>query len=165
MAIYLKIEKPKTIEELLLQLFTFKGHYHTGTTTYLDEACTQIQCEENKWRSFDDVYELVNTYFPNTDEKEVMRQLLILPLKKDNGIDLYPYFAFCNKINMCTLMVYPSSGANNKDSLTKTKGVGKYAWGDLLEMFDITNTKELQNYIEQNRTKTIKNEETITETV
>ncbi len=80
MAIYLKIDKPNTIQELLLQLFSCYGYYNTGAETYFDEACTQIQCESNKWRSFDDIFEIVNTYFPNTEEKEIMHELLILPL-------------------------------------------------------------------------------------
>ena len=164
MAIYLKIDKPNSIEDVLLNLFAFKGHYHTGVETYFDEACTQVHCDANKWRSFDDIFEIVNTYFPNTDVKEVIHQLLILPLQKSNGIDLYPYFVFCNKINMCTLMQYP--GLTSCDtSFTQTKGAGKYAWRELLELLGITNFEELKNYIEQNRTKTKKNEEAIATTV
>ena len=165
MAIYLKIEKPKTISELLLKLLiTENGAYNSGNATYSDEACTEVQCEAGKWRSFDDIFELVNTYFPNTDEKTTMLEIMALDIKTTKGYVLRPYFNFCNQINMCTMMYY-SDPHIAKTACTKEKGIGKYAWGDLLELLGITNIEELKDYIDNNKAKTIKNEETIAETV
>jgi len=165
MAIYLKIEKPNSVEELLLKLFLseLNSTYNTGSNTYTDIECTQIQCEAGKWRSFDDIYEIVNTYFPNTDEKTVIHEILVLPMKTTKGKELFPYFNYCNKINMCTMMFYYTYHACETTFSTKT-GEGKYAWGTLFELLGITNAEQLKDYI-LNKPKTIKNEETITETV
>ena len=163
MAIYLKINKPDTIQEVLLKLFSRGTYWHKGAQTFHDEACTQTQCEPDKWRSFDDVFEIVNTYFPKKNVKDIIQQLLVLPLKNNSNNNLYFYPTFCNTINMCTAMFYPEIVKDIR-IFTEVKGIGKYAWGELLELLGITNDEELKNYIEQNKTK-IKNEETITETV
>jgi len=84
-------------------------------------------------------------------------------MKTTKGKELFPYFNYCNKINMCTMMFYYTYHACETTFSTKT-GEGKYAWGTLFELLGITNAEQLKDYI-LNKPKTIKNEETITETV
>lgn len=163
--IYLKIEKPETISELLIALFQHsEGHYYVGTTTYSDEKCEVIQCENGKWRSFDDVYEIINTYFPGTDEKEIMHQILTTDFKRRITL-YYPYFVFCSKIQKSTMILYPHIYSNSTQ-FTYKKVDSKYCWGELFELLGIRTNDDKNNYIEQNRFKQTKNEEqTITETV
>lgn len=172
MAIYLKIEKkPETIEELLLKLFSHvhykNDNYTTTVPTYSNPECTVLQCERHKFRSFDDIVEIVNTYFPNTDNMTVLHNLLILQITSASGIVLLPAMLMCRSIEKPTIYYSIRFERDyNGGTFTDAKQrFSNYLWKELLAELGITNFEELKNYIDKNKKETIRNEETITETV
>lgn len=86
--IYLKLEKqPETIAELLFKLFSYDyDGYLKSVETFSDEQCKIKECNENKFRSIDDVLIIVNTYFPQTSIKEVMQNLLSIVIRYNNEL-------------------------------------------------------------------------------
>ena len=74
-------ETPKTPLDLLYIMYT-KGSTYCKIYTYYDKECTNIQGDENR-RSFDDLYILFKTYFPEITKKEVLELI---------AIDLHFYF-------------------------------------------------------------------------
>lgn len=68
-------EKAKTIKELLDILFKLDKWYYSTATTYYDKNFTEIQCEAQR-RSFADIYEICQTYFPKVSKEEVAYNLL-----------------------------------------------------------------------------------------
>ncbi len=87
MKIHVKFEKPETPREFLKQFFSYPrgSSQMTNVATYKDKNCTVLQCEQDKWRSFDDVLRCVKTYFPEVDEKELVTILLTLDIRNDEG--------------------------------------------------------------------------------
>lgn len=63
--IYLKLDKePKSFSEILDVLY-IQGLSTTACPTYLDKECTIEECSSNRRRSFQALFEIARTYFPN----------------------------------------------------------------------------------------------------
>lgn len=103
--IYLKLkQEPKTIEELLTELFSHKSNSGDikSVETYKDKEYTIIDCDEDKYRSVDDLVEIVQTYFPDATPKEIFRTLIELKIYYDD--DTYRLCMLnCDKINRPTM--------------------------------------------------------------
>ena len=99
--IYLKLDKkPRTIKELLTALFSFPqwgGQTLKSTRTYRNETCSEVECMENKYRSVDNVIEIIQTYFPKTTEKQAIKKLINLTVNY-NGRNYFVKFYNCNDI-------------------------------------------------------------------
>lgn len=80
MAIYLKKfknTKPNSLIELIQTLYQYSNTYSVKSIqTYNDVNCTDLECDEDKFRSADALVELCKTYFPNTTEKEIFTALV-----------------------------------------------------------------------------------------
>jgi hypothetical protein len=62
--IYLKLDKePSSFIEVLDVLYN-KAHPTTLCPTYIDKECTNIECDADKMRSFQALFEIARTYFP-----------------------------------------------------------------------------------------------------
>lgn len=101
--IYLKLKKqPTTIAELMTALFSFSTvGILKSVATYIDKECTRLDCNEDKYRSVDDLVEIVQTYFPNSTEEEILKQLLELKIHRGR---------VCYRLNMinCYNIVKPT---------------------------------------------------------
>ncbi len=96
--IYIKTEKePENFKELLLMFFSLEltSDRISTVTSYFDKECTKEQCQENKMRSFDDILELAQTYFPEITPKEVFHELITLDMKSTNGRKYFPHLGCC----------------------------------------------------------------------
>jgi hypothetical protein len=100
-----------------------------------------LQCTEGKYRSFDDLIDIVRTYYPDTSEKQLVHELVIL---KHEGSTHKPWFIHCLDIKKPTFAYYttqfgPASPGNMSES--------KYNWPMLLDKIGVTSLDELNNYI------------------
>ena len=150
--IYIKGEKPKDISELIRRIATggnWMITYFVGGATYNDEACLDLQCANNKRRSFDDIYHACNTYFPGTSAKDVFKAILSLNIKKGD-LQLYPYFTYCSGIRRIVILYYKDAGVHAPE----VKYDSLYSWKELFEMLDITpNDNSIIKFHKENKTE------------
>ncbi len=145
--IYLKLKrKPKTIEELLLSLFS-NGTVakRTNVITYSDEKCLNIQCIEGKLRSFDEVYDIITTYFPETTLKEIIHNLITLDFKLDEP--LYIKMTNCSTINR--IVLYYSTDYFNTSIFDISKYNSKYCWDELLNLLKLKSIVDIKKYVKK----------------
>lgn len=140
--IYTKTGRSKNVSDFISNLFNSKtAGFYRAETTYKDKKHTKIQCDPNKYRTFQDVYDSVKTYYPNVTVKKVFSE--ILKLKKENH---NPHLLYCSHIKKQT-MCYNGFGVNYEYATTCSYDEKqKYKWKDLLAMLNIKNDVELQNY-------------------
>jgi len=128
MKIYTKIGKQHSIKKFLTLFFSeYKGNYLTNVETYSDIDCKDIQCSAKRYRSFDDMLLIVNTYYKNVSAEKLINILYNLNIK-----DKRVHVIYCNNINKVTLLFnnsYPT--ISNSDT---NKGIGKYSQKELSEM-------------------------------
>ncbi len=156
MKIYLKLEsKPESIKDLLDKLNSYdKVQIICGVETFEDEECTIQQCPAGKMRSFDDIFDIVNTYFPGTSEKEIVHELIISKKVRKDGMTLVPHLSTCSTMKRIRFMYYTT----DTGSIYEGKYESKYSWGELLAMLDINTYDQLVKYVAEN---TVKKEELI----
>lgn len=153
MKIYVNHEKFQTLEELFTWFFERRNQINaitlTGKTTYFDEKCKQTQCAGTKYRSMDDLYYLANTYFPETDIKEVFSCLLTLNPKGisyGKEINVFPHFSNC--ITMARIrFLYHSGGITYQEAIRKDSYTSLWKWKELFDMLNIKSNKALTEYI------------------
>ncbi len=161
--IYVKnIKKQPTIREFLILLFTGEGIITTNSkfpTTYSDKECTQIQCTANRMRSFDDLLDLVETYYPSITPKRLIDLILTLSFEKTHeGIKriLKPQFSYCGGMRKIRILymndTYGNSHMSNFSIICNLNQFNsKYSWEDLFLMLDIKSQKEFDEYIKKHR--------------
>jgi hypothetical protein len=154
MKIYIKGNRPKTIDELLKRVFIVANpnsspNFHTSCDTYANKECTIVQCTMNRMRSFDDIYDIVKTYFPIVTPKSVMHKLLSLNIKGSNGKNSYIELSNCG--GMGKIRVLYNLYQNISDYKRVYKYDSKYSWDDLVSMLGINNDNELNKYIKKHR--------------
>ncbi len=142
--IYLKLKsKPKRLNTLFRHLFNHCRHGFFGSVeTFRDEDCTILQCNSGRFRSFDDVYDIAKTYFPETTEKKVMKALLKLNLPYE-GEKVKIYIANCHDIKKPTIAF---SGRGGTYIRTSDSAMSKsiYKWSELLALVG----KTYDNFLE-----------------
>jgi hypothetical protein len=150
MAIYVNFEKPETLKEFLSKLFScYYLNVFTTQATYFDKEKTQIQCRSKKWRSFDDLLEIVNTYFPEVTPKELIHELLVC---QPNGRTNYiPSLRICSTIMRIRIYYHIEDNLNLYNPFGSSKLNSKYSWAELLNMLGITTYEEYKDYVNKNR--------------
>jgi len=148
MAIYVKFaeeKKPKSIKEFLTKFYTNRTCSHNGQAisdvTYFNKNCNIVQSSHIR-RSFDDLLELIQTYYPSTTPKILMSNLLKLKLNK------YSYIMLTNCSGMKRIRIsyfsgYNRHGTDYKEAIKVDKLTSKYSWEDLLHMLNIKNDLDL----------------------
>lgn len=144
--IYVNFKKPRTLREFLTKFFDYHKSDNSArlcVKTYTDSECKFVQCAENKYRSFDNILECVNTYFPKVTAKELIHELLTLNLKTKTGAQLYLRMANCSTINKirCWYGINTSS-----DVLLVSRLGSQYSWKELLEMLGIKTQEQIYEY-------------------
>lgn len=149
MKIYLKLEKPpETIKELLSALYGNTG-ISASSTTYKDEKCTIVQCPSGRRRSYNDIEDLVDTYFPNTTRETLLHELITFNVIDNSNRKLYFYPHSCGTIQRLTVLY------NASPPTSITYKMGNYDWEKLLNLLNINNAVELNAYREKH-TSTVK---------
>jgi len=152
--IYIKLKKkPESIKELLTLFFSSElmDDRRLNVESYSNEECTDIQCDRNKLRSFDDILELVQTYFPSAEPKEVIHDLITLDLKTETGRELYPHLGDCSTINRIRFLYYKEYHYVEFCNIEKRNS--KYSWKELLSLLEINNNSELEEYVKKHKKK------------
>lgn len=146
--IYTTFGKQKTIKDFLKLLYSDNSRSDVvlPVATYYDEECTKTQCVAGRLRSFDDIYDCINTYYPNTTPKQLIHGLLTLNLKDLYNRQLYLHMYNCRTINRIRLyytvdevLAYQDYGCSKYES--------KWSWVELLEMLGIKNHSDIINYV------------------
>lgn len=106
-------ETPKTPLDLLYIMYP-EGSIYCRVNTYYDKECTNLQGYQRR-RSFDDLYVLFKTYFPEITKKEVLELITI---------DLH--FYFCDYI--CKIVFHRVDGKPRAilENFKDTKYIYKY---------------------------------------
>jgi hypothetical protein len=145
--IYIKYE-PTDLRNLLTNFFDDNYNERRGVTTYHDKECTQVQCPDRKYRSYSDIYEMVQTYFPDTPTKDITHTLITLNF----GDEWFPWMTYCDDIENCTMSYYDCLHSKlwryAEDKSWKTP---KYDWVTLLSELDIHSYDDLSAYIKEHK--------------
>lgn len=97
--LYVKFKKPRTVKEFLNKFYQenpYNSYILMASETYSDKECTKLQCVENKLRSYDDLFELIKTYYPSYTRKKLT--LLLIKSNFNNKI-IGGYFGSCAWMN------------------------------------------------------------------
>ena len=153
MAIYVKFaeeSKPKTVREFLNKFFSsYKEQYLRNVETYLDKECTVLQCKANKYRSFDDIFELVKTYYPTVSIGTIFKILLTLK-PKHNDIVYNLFMMSCSGIKKINCLYVKSQGnnvKNYKEIISNTTYDSNYKYEELFNMIGVKNQEDLDNIL------------------
>ena len=153
MAIYVKFaeeNKPKTVREFLHKFFSsYKEQYLRNVKTYSDKECTILQCNSDKYRSFDDIFELVKTYYPTVSIGTIFKILLTLK-PKHNDIVYNLFMMSCSgikKINCLYVKFKGGSVKNYSDIIQNTSYDSNYTYKELFNMIGVKNQEDLDNIL------------------
>ena len=106
MKLYVEFTRQGNIKQFLTKVFSAKDDYDNNVlksvATFYDKECKKIQCKSHKYRSFNDIYLLVKTYYPSVTKRRVMESLFNLELINDSNI-LYFYHINCGDIENYTI--------------------------------------------------------------
>ncbi len=145
-------EKPETVRDLLKKMFSNNGSFGcmTAIESYSNRKLTNIQCAKNRYRSFDDVFRIVNTYFPDTSSEEIIKTLLTLKVNNINNNSCNLMLSYCSDIRK-PVMYYSDITMN--ESLTSwsggMRGYSKYTWKELLRLAGFNINQEVFDYAKE----------------
>lgn len=163
--IYLDLNfTPKNIKELIKSVYFYTSDYgeidsiksfdliiknknsciFRSNYSYLDKDCTILNCKQGKYRSFDDIEIIINTYFPNTSKEDILHN--IIKLDKE----LVPIFHNCTDIGKPTLY-YTGTRYTNCPSIPSYYEMknSEYTWQELFELINITDSVSLKDYFNE----------------
>ena len=101
MELYVKFAeegRPRTIRAFLKQFYSNRvdPYLAIGHNTYYDRECLRLHCSRS-YRSFDDLYDLVKTYYPSIRKKKMIHYLLTVKIPTQNGRSV-PHLALSSHI-------------------------------------------------------------------
>lgn len=153
MNLYVKFEPPATVNEFLVKFFSVLSPYDTnimnGQPTFFDKGCTKFQCHSNRMRSFDDLYYLVSTYYPEISSKDLMHEILVADICKENGQKLFPHLHSCSSMRRIRIIHFKNFCIIPINNVLQYNS--KYSWIELLEMLGISSNAEVEEYANKNR--------------
>jgi len=118
---------------------------HELSDTYLNEECTFIQTVSGKFRSPDDLFEIIRTYFPDATNNEIMHELLVGDFEDYNGDELFPQLYHCTSMNRLRFMYHCYTSNTEFSKINKYDS--KYTWSELLNPLGIYTNKDLDEYV------------------
>jgi len=130
MAIYVKIKRQRYLKDFLILLYShpFQG-YLTCVESFKDELYIIRQCKAGKYRSIDEILEIVNTYYPTITIKRLAKVLHSLEIVKDNKT-YYFYSLYCYKVQKTTTLFTNFKSSHNSTS----KGFSKLSPKEFYEL-------------------------------
>lgn len=157
MALYVKfVEKegrPRTIRGFIKKYYSYRLEYSCarGYDTYHDPECTRLHCSR-LYRSFDDLWTLVNTYYRPIPPAKMMHYLLTtkIPLSPMNGQERFakPHLGICSGMGRIRFIPYSSSAFNHIDRKMQHS---KFTWRELLTPLGINDRNQFEKYIKNNK--------------
>lgn len=156
MSLYVKFAKekrPRTVKQFLIEYYSLRKDPYLayGGDTYSNIECTIHHCGRS-YRSFDDLLDLVNTYYPSIKPKKLMHYLLTVKIKSSDKAEgfYWPHLATCSGMGRIRYIPYYQKWYD-QNQINLRMGNSRYTWKELLAMLGITNEKEFFEYIETNR--------------
>lgn len=146
-----KEKDPKDLSELIKTLFSYSNPHDTSyiknVCTYFDKDCIKLQCYSGRNRSFEDILEIVNTYFKDKYSITDIFKELILPIKKNNKI-YSPYLISCSDIRRIVIYYYNNNRSIRDIYLTSSniRYNSNNSWKELFKMIGINNIEDCKNY-------------------
>ncbi len=154
--IYVKFKRPRSVREFLIQLYSRDSNspLPSCVTTYHNKECTNVQCSKN-WRSYDDIYALIHTYYPSITHKQLIHNLLVFSWEKtiykggkeEKTIHMFPHFGYCGGMSRLRWMPF------NYASIYYFCTTKTYSWQELFAKLNVDSMESAQIYID-NHSKT-----------
>lgn len=146
--------KKDSIQEFIVNLFNHRDGYHFfSVETYSDKDCKIIQCYRNKYRSIDDLYNILNTYY-NISYEELLHYLLMTRIKINDNIK-YPQFIYCSDTNLFTMCFGGRLLSLNElkdDHMSYSEeSISSMSWYELFLELYIKTQEDLGNYLEEHK--------------
>lgn len=146
--LYVNIPIPNTLVEFITDFYSKrKNEVGYAVSTFLDPKCTNLHCNRSR-RSFDDLFIVATTYFPDTTPKELMKAILdVKIIMRCNGIDykIYPQLYCCGGMMRNRLLYCLPSSLINPFAANQYNS--QYSWAELLKMVGINDYQEYRKYI------------------
>jgi len=154
--IYLKAfknKKPDNIRHVIRELYNCKAEYsdhlYKSVETYKDENCKSVECHELRLRSWDDIIEIVQTYFSDASEQEILKQVI------ETKVGTNSYFTPVNcpnilKPTVCyrdNIFIFISNDLETPFEFTNSRFK---SWKEILSSMDISSLVELDKYVRNN---------------
>lgn len=150
--IYIKVDKrPKNVKQLLEIFYDSNsipryGNVYKGLNTYFDKECTKVQCITGKYRSFDDLFYLCQTYFPIVTPRKVLFELLNIKFSSP-GTKIQCHN--CSGMRRIRIIPYNCNIQSYSNIIENYKYDSKWSWKELLSMININNQEDLLNFKKQ----------------
>jgi len=152
MALYVKFaqeKRPRTIRGFIKQFYTsgVDPYFARGHNTYFDPGCTDLHCSR-AYRSFDDLWELVNTYYRPIPPAKMMHYLLTtkIPLQGDKIAEVH--LGTCSGMRRIRFIPYHSAAFEGID---RQMEFSQFTWRELLAPLGVTNYAEFNEYIKNKK--------------
>jgi hypothetical protein len=148
MALYVKFaqeQRPNSVKGFLKKFYTrevtvdtARGHY-----TYLDPECKQVQ-DRHQYRSFDDLLELVQTYYPKVTPVKLMHYLLTTKIALQ-GKDRVarPHLGKCSDMGKIRFIPYMM---DSYSEISTKMSKSKYTWSELMRPLGIKTEHDFVKY-------------------
>lgn len=148
MALYVKFaqeQRPNSVKGFLKKFYTrdvdvsiAKGQY-----TFFDPECTKVH-DKHQYRSFDDLLELVQTYYPKVTPVKLMHYLLTTKIALQ-GKDRFakPHLGKCNDMGKIRFIPYMTDSYSNLDVKMPES---KYTWNELMRPLGIKTEHDFVKY-------------------
>ncbi len=163
--IYVNFKPADTVQGFLKQLFYIRDDYRYSTgfvETFNDANCRTQQCGRQRMRSFDDVLEIIQTYFPSYSPENLMHDLLVFEIycsttkeqeRKFNGKRLLMQFSNCSTMKRIRVLFQCNEdrdiGINKGSDIFCTSYESKWNWKDLLHSIGIKPCNTNNEYNEE----------------
>lgn len=137
------------LRDFLRQFFSYQADDYLlkSVTTFRDIECTQVQCRENKFRSFDDLLRIAQTYYPDLTRQELMKTLLTLDIKDEHGNSYELHMGNCSgidRIRVCYVVGYEPDWMG---LMRMEKYDSLWSWEELLGEIGISSRSEYNQFI------------------
>ena len=159
--LYVDFKKPRTIREFLQRFFGHKQLHGTwnffSERTFFDKELKGIQCNFNRRRSFDEIHELVNTYYSNVSKKKLLHILITLDIRNNKNQKALLNFHYCSDIKKSVISYMCADDGWSWQHLSTRKQKCQYSWKELMLLLGIHNLSEFKKYQKKfNKTKKCK---------
>jgi hypothetical protein len=125
MAIYVNFKRPRSVKEFITLLYSYhNGSYLTSVETYSNKECTVIQCKKGKYRSIDEILEILQTYYPSLSIKKLIKSLYDTKIMRNEDNKEYTFHSiYCSQI-VKTTTLFTSFSSNGS---SENKGNSLYS--------------------------------------
>lgn len=147
MSIYVNFEIPESPKEFLIAFYSVLWRDRAYCKeTYFDKECTRLQCSAQRLRSFEDLFELLTTYYTDLTKKDVIEILSSTVLKSNVNVPLYLHISNCSTISRIRVFYYEDINSCALD-FNCSKYNSEFSWADLFKLINVNSREEYREYL------------------